>query len=612
MSALFHLPKAVRIKSSGVPYAGAKARFYQTGTTTPIDVHIDAARTIPFAQPLQADAAGQFQPIYLNALENYKMVLTDSADVQIDSIDPAYSALFTAEQLSGVIYPQTPAELTAGVTPTSTLYLEGDIRRYGASTAATNNSGAINTALSVSAAGGSAVYIPSGTWTVTSSPTFTAAASMMGAGATSSFISANGCDGITLSFSTYFGRTTIRDIGITGVGASAHSGINAPGTSDHSDQLYGLTIERCQIRNFNVGISARTIWQATIINNRIEDVDRGIDLIGQNIGVNITLNNIVHTNGGGGAGSVVGIRLDAYTYATGGSLPPEGVQIDKNFVYGFSSSITNQLSNFTNITYNNLSAGVTCIDSTTVNIGFNVDGNYFECLGSSFVAGVYLKALGAGPTSHTRISGNHFFATGTTTATGCKVNDSSNGGQQYVEISGNSFEGFTSYDILVDHATETSIVGNTCLSSAPTNSISVPAVAAGKVHIDRNTCTKAISFDVADAAAGKIIAGVNIASASTLLIGSQQVPTVASATALTLPLGSSQHEHFIISGTVDITSVVATGWIGRTVTLHFQGALTFTDGSNLALAGNLVTTANDTITLGCVGTTWEEVSRSVN
>ncbi len=45
-----------------------------------------------------------------------------------------------------------------------------------------------------------------------------------------------------------------------------------------------------------------------------------------------------------------------------------------------------------------------------------------------------------------------------------------------------------------------------------------------------------------------------------------------------------------ITGTTDITSIVATGHWGRRVTLIFGDILTFTDGSNLKLEGNLVTT----------------------
>lgn len=85
---------------------------------------------------------------------------------------------------------------------------------------------------------------------------------------------------------------------------------------------------------------------------------------------------------------------------------------------------------------------------------------------------------------------------------------------------------------------------------------------------------------------------------------------VASATTTALGTGTV----FTITGTTSITTLntcdaTATG---KRVTLIFAGILTFTDGNNLKLAGNFVTTADDSITLVCNGTNWYEVSRSVN
>jgi len=88
-----------------------------------------------------------------------------------------------------------------------------------------------------------------------------------------------------------------------------------------------------------------------------------------------------------------------------------------------------------------------------------------------------------------------------------------------------------------------------------------------------------------------------------------RIQNVASAATVTLPAGGS--DFITITGTTTITSITAS-WIGRRVTLHFSGALTVTDGSNLLLAGNFVTTADDTLSLVCTGTNWVEVSRSVN
>jgi hypothetical protein len=83
---------------------------------------------------------------------------------------------------------------------------------------------------------------------------------------------------------------------------------------------------------------------------------------------------------------------------------------------------------------------------------------------------------------------------------------------------------------------------------------------------------------------------------------------IVSSATITLP---SAGRLFSISSTNTITSITAS-WRDRVVTLNFTNALTLTDGSNLILAGNFVTTADDTITLVCDGANWREVSRSVN
>lgn len=71
--------------------------------------------------------------------------------------------------------------------------------------------------------------------------------------------------------------------------------------------------------------------------------------------------------------------------------------------------------------------------------------------------------------------------------------------------------------------------------------------------------------------------------------------------------------YFEVDGNTNITSVTAAARDkGRVITLMFNGTPTFTDGSNLKLAGNLVATADDTITLVCDGTNWREIARSVN
>lgn len=86
-------------------------------------------------------------------------------------------------------------------------------------------------------------------------------------------------------------------------------------------------------------------------------------------------------------------------------------------------------------------------------------------------------------------------------------------------------------------------------------------------------------------------------------------PIISSAGILTLP---QQWNIVSITGTTNITEIRTGGHSNRIVTLVFDDALTVTNGSNLRLASNFVTTANDTLTLACNGTNWFEVTRSVN
>ena len=86
--------------------------------------------------------------------------------------------------------------------------------------------------------------------------------------------------------------------------------------------------------------------------------------------------------------------------------------------------------------------------------------------------------------------------------------------------------------------------------------------------------------------------------------GSNVIP---SATALVL---LPDRDTMQVSGTTAITSI-STATKGRTIVLTFQGVLTLTDGGNLKLAGNYVTTADDSIMLTCQdGTNWFEVGRA--
>lgn len=125
--------------------------------------------------------------------------------------------------------------------------------------------------------------------------------------------------------------------------------------------------------------------------------------------------------------------------------------------------------------------------------------------------------------------------------------------------------------------------------------------------IEGNACQGNNVFDIymETGNSGNFKYGNNIATS----VNDVGPPSVASAAALTLPRGA---DAVTVTGTTGITSIPAAGNARRTVQLIFAAALTVTDGSNLKLAGNFTTTADDVLTLYCDGANWFEVARSVN
>jgi len=105
MAQLFSLSGQTLVDGNGAPYAAAKAYFYETGTTTPKPTYSNAGLTSANANPVEADADGRFGDIYLVA-GRYKVVLTTSADVAIDTLDPvdATSQLITAASAPSTTY----------------------------------------------------------------------------------------------------------------------------------------------------------------------------------------------------------------------------------------------------------------------------------------------------------------------------------------------------------------------------------------------------------------------------------------------------------------------------------------------------------------------------
>ena len=134
----------------GLPLPGGKLFTYIAGTTTPQATYTDSTQTTQNTNPVVLNANGQAN-VWLVVGQVYKLKLTDFFGNQIWVVDQIPGGFtLTAAQIGAILYPTTPAETAAGVTPINFVYPSGNVLRYGAvGDGATNDRAAIKNAFNV-------------------------------------------------------------------------------------------------------------------------------------------------------------------------------------------------------------------------------------------------------------------------------------------------------------------------------------------------------------------------------------------------------------------------------------------------------------------------------
>lgn len=136
---------------------------------------------------------------------------------------------------------------------------------------------------------------------------------------------------------------------------------------------------------------------------------------------------------------------------------------------------------------------------------------------------------------------------------------------------------------------------------------------ADQTYFETDSAGRAVSATGLRPVGGKVITGGAVNELRSAILGAKPSgliygADVASAAAI-VPTGNV----FTVTGTTNITSITSTGVVaGSVIRIIFTGILTFTDGNNLKLAGNMTTSADDTISLVYDGTNWYELARSAN
>jgi microcystin-dependent protein len=124
-AALWPNSRIPQIDASGNPLVGAKAYFFDVGTTTPQTVYSDSELSIPQSSPVLADANGRFPAVYLSTNPGtYRQRVTNSAGTVIFDDDG-----ISVPQAADYVPPDT------GSTDITLLARTGDVKaRYGTGT----------------------------------------------------------------------------------------------------------------------------------------------------------------------------------------------------------------------------------------------------------------------------------------------------------------------------------------------------------------------------------------------------------------------------------------------------------------------------------------------
>lgn len=412
-----------------------------------------------------------------------------------------------------------------------------DVKDFGAvADGSTNNATAIQAAIdAVNAAGGGIVYFPPGSscYRYGTALQLKANVTLTGGGSLSSCLEANNVNGLEINFTTGYGNVGIDNLYLKGVNASTtRFGIRSPGTTSSADITYGISIRNSLISTFPVGISLASVRNVTIDRTWVQNVDKGIQILGVAYNVNLVNGTeVVKAAGGGGYVTSVGMEVAAVTYTTGGTLAPEAVTTSGGTkIFGFDTCVLLTQAIYVSIDQTDIGGCANVgIQFATISNGLTITKSYVELVGTAATQGIYGTGLGSTIATQVNIAENSLIGSGTSAANGVQINGAANQNQNNVNIVRNYFSGWTTNDIRANNPGSMNISNNRCASSGvPTNSISIGTRVSGAVIARDNVCDKDIAVATAsDLTNGYVRLENNIVNATTQQVASWNVESAA-------------------------------------------------------------------------------------
>lgn len=367
----------------------------------------------------------------------------------------------------------------------------------------TNDTVAIQNCVNAAvAAGGGAVFLPTGTYKITSAiSVISPKISIYGEGAEATVIQCLSCNGINIASPSTDRNTQFFEdfslVGMTGSTANwaAIESILPPGGISGVDSRDGLHFNRLKFFDWNQAFVISDTWESTIQLCKFQKVTNPIRFGTYSMVWRVINNFMIYEDGDSHGGTA-----DAYGINFTGPVA-EGVVIQNNQFFGFdrginSTSATNNV--FLNVVSNDFSSVEYCIYISLVQFLFRCEGNYFETRASNAV-GIYIAQQNSEIDSQNIIHSNNFINNNVanTNTIGIVTGAAATSFAWRNDIQFNLFTGFTGFDIaLLGQPGKTNIANNRCESSGTTASIKIGSVQAGApVTVSQNWCVKNILVD---------------------------------------------------------------------------------------------------------------------
>ena len=276
----------------------------------------------------------------------------------------------------------------------------------------TNDTAAIQACVDAAvAANGGAVFLPTGTYKITSAiSVISPKISIYGEGAEATIIQCLSCNGINIVSPSTDGNTQFFEdfalVGMTGSTANftAIESILPPGGVSGVDSRDGLHFNRLKFFDWNQAFVISDTWESTIQLCKFQKVTNPIQFGTYSMVWRVVSNFMVYD-----AGDSHGGTADAYAINFTGAIA-EGVVIQNNQFFAFdrgvnSPNATNNI--FLNVIANDFSTVEYGVVASTVQNLFRCEGNYFEVRASNGV-GVYITQQGSEINSQNVIHSNNF------------------------------------------------------------------------------------------------------------------------------------------------------------------------------------------------------------